>query len=286
MTSGRWRTLTMSAVAMLAVAGMDSRVSWGTLSGFGVGKFSAVCPLGYLETMLASRMFLPRLLVPFVVLMLLTVLLGRVFCGWICPVPLLRSWLPQQKKSGDGQAASNNAAANGELRVLAPPINGRNSALSPHRPQTGLYILAGTLLSSAVFGFPVFCLVCSIGLSFGALFAMLRLFRFNEPTVALVLFPAIVVVELVVLRKWCSQLCPLGALLGLMSKFNRSLVPSINQNLCLLTTKGTNCQACYNACEMNIDLRNESGAATNNCVKCRGCAEKCPVQAIRFPWWR
>jgi ferredoxin-type protein NapH len=275
----RMRSLTIGLSVLLVLVGMSRTLSWGTLSAFGLGKFATVCPLGYLETSLTSRLCLPRLLAPFLALMLVTVLLGRVFCGWVCPVPLVKSWLPTQKKHG--------SCANGEPKPIGASIaEATTESSQPARPQTGLYVLTGALLSSAVFGFPVFCLVCPIGLSFATLFAVMRLFRFNEPTVALIVFPAIVFVELVVLRKWCSRLCPIGALLGLVSRINRSLVPSVDKQLCLVATEGKNCQICRNACEMSIDLRSGSRPNTSDCIKCRDCAEKCPVQAIRFPLWR
>lgn len=291
MKSAKLRKWMMGAVIAAVLTGASSKLSWGSLSGFGAGPFSLICPLGYLETTLASRLFIPRLILPFAIVILMTVVLGRFFCSWVCPIPLLRGWLPfVKKKNGktNGSVASNGALANGsdELKVLQPASNGAANAVPTDDSRTGLWILAGTLLSSAIFGFPVFCLICPIGLTFGTLFAVMRLFRFAEPTITLLLFPAIVTLELVVLRKWCSRFCPIGALLGLVSRFNKSLVPRIDSQICLVTTRGTNCQICRNACDMDIDLRGEGGSHISNCAKCRDCAEKCPVQAIRFPWWR
>jgi ferredoxin-type protein NapH len=251
----------MVATAALVVAGASSHLSWGTLSGFGFGKFSAVCPLGYLETVLASRLLIPRLLLPFLLIALFTFVVGRIFCGWICPIPMVRGWLPRRDKS-------------------APRASGAGGTSA----QPGIFILGGALLSSAIFGFPVFCLICPIGLTFGTLFAVLRLFRFAEPTIALLLFPAIVIVELVVLRKWCLRLCPVGALLSLASRFHRSLIPTVDQHLCLSSAKGANCQLCRNACTMELDLHGGSAEIASNCTKCRACADKCPMHAISFPW--
>ncbi|MFR1638333.1 MAG: 4Fe-4S binding protein [Eggerthellaceae bacterium] len=68
------------------------------------------------------------------------------------------------------------------------------------------------LLSTAVFGFPVFCLICPVGLTFATLIAVWRLFQFNEVALSLLVFPAMLALEVLVLRKWCSRFCPLGAL--------------------------------------------------------------------------
>ena len=57
------------------------------------------------------------------------------------------------------------------------------------------------LLLSAVFGFPVFCLVCPIGLTFATVLVVWRLFAAGDMTWSVVLIPLLLVVELVFLRK-------------------------------------------------------------------------------------
>ncbi|MDR3437925.1 4Fe-4S binding protein [Telmatospirillum sp.] len=148
---------------------------------------------------------------------------------------------------------------------------------------TRYYVLGGALLSSAIFGFPVFCLVCPIGLFFATLFGLMRLLRFNEPTITLVVFPIVLIVEIIVLRKWCSRICPLGALIGLVSRFNRTLRPEVDAGACLATTRGLKCLACRRVCPEDIDPHEGRGQAAQ-CTKCRDCADNCPAGAIRFPW--
>lgn len=254
------RMASMAAVMILVVLGGIAGMGTGSLSSFGVKSIAAICPLGSLEVMLASRIFLPRVVLVFLAFAGLTILLGRVFCGWICPVPLVRSVLT---KSGDEKDLEQKSSA------------------------SGLAVLGAGLASSAVFGFPVFCLVCPVGLIFATLFALTRLLQFNEPTFDLLVFPLIIIVELVFLRKWCSRWCPIGALLGLFSRFNRRLVPTVDRSLCLEDTQNTKCRICRTACSLDIDLKDGSGTGElSDCTKCRECAASCPVQAIRFPWQR
>ena len=61
----------------------------GTLSGFGFDSFSALCPLGAITTMLATKTLVSRAVFSIVIMALLVFLFGRAFCGWICPVPVL-----------------------------------------------------------------------------------------------------------------------------------------------------------------------------------------------------
>ncbi|MFR0707830.1 MAG: hypothetical protein ACLSIH_12425 [Eggerthella lenta] len=71
--------------------------------------------------------------------------------------------------------------------------------------------LLGALGASAVFGFPVFCLVCPIGLTFATFIGVWHLFQFNETSWGLIIFPAILVLEIAFLRKWCAKICPVSA---------------------------------------------------------------------------
>ena len=67
-------------------------------------------------------------------------------------------------------------------------------------------MLAGSLASAAVCGFPVFCLVCPIGLTFASAIALYRLIGFNEPAIEVLVFPALLVLELTVFRNGATVL--------------------------------------------------------------------------------
>jgi ferredoxin-type protein NapH len=268
---------TMAGFLALALGGALWHSGIGAFSGFGIWSVAAVCPLGFLETVLAARSVAPWLLVPFLAIVVTTALYGRVFCGWICPVPLVRSWLP----GSNGNPAGKNG--NHDVRL----VNVTETADHEARPWPALSVLAGTLVSASVFGFPVFCLVCPIGLILATGFAALHLVRTGQPSFDLMVFPAIVIIELVILKKWCSRLCPLGALLSLLSLAQRGLVPIVDRTRCLVETKGSRCHECQKGCEFDIDLKKppfEGGI--NECSKCRVCADNCPARAISFPWWR
>lgn len=144
-------------------------------------------------------------------------------------------------------------------------------------------VLGGAVLSAAVFGFPVFCLVCPIGLTFATLFLVFNLFAHGDTTWAVLVAPAILLIEVVFFRKWCAKICPLSALMSLVAKANRTFRPAVNKEACL-ESKGASCGACANACEQGIDPRHpERGASWSECTKCRECVEACPASAIRMP---
>ncbi len=270
------RLLVGAAMVLAVAAGAVFQLGWGTLSVFGPEGFSAICPLGWLEVGLASRSW-PAMWLPFVLTLVAVVVLGRYFCAWICPAALLQN-VAGWRGAGKAKHAS--------PLIEEPPAPAvPASTLSRRMPRldSRFVVLGGTLLSAAVFGFPVFCLICPIGLFFGTLFALGHLFSFQQPSIDLVLFPAIIAVELLTLKNWCRSICPLGALLSLGSSLNRFFRPVVDKEKCL-ASKGINCQACRNVCAYGVDPRRQPDASGMECVKCLECSDRCPVKAIRFPF--
>jgi ferredoxin-type protein NapH len=100
----------------------------------------------------------------------------------------------------------------------------------------------------------------------------------------LLVFPAILIFEIVVCRKWCRKICPLGALLSLLGGLNRFFHPRVNRSLCRYSSQKMDCAHCKSVCEENIDLHHsEKSRAMAECTKCRECADVCPAGAISFP---
>ena len=288
------RTLSALAVIAFVCVGLALHTGTGTPSAWGIYDIAALCPLGAVEAAVASKTVVPPMLIALVVGIVLVLLLGRAFCAWGCPVPLLRrifglkepnSCHPERAKRVEGSRAApaeRSAKREGARASDALDIpDSRRGGVADSRN----WVLGGTLLSTAVFGFPVFCLICPVGLTFATLVAVWRLFQFNEVALSLLVFPAILVLEGVVLRKWCSRFCPLGALLSLVSRLNRTFRPVSNEAACLRSAKGEACHQCAEVCPEGIDLHDPAASAPlNECTKCRACADACPIHAITFPF--
>lgn len=146
-------------------------------------------------------------------------------------------------------------------------------------------ILGGSLLSAAVFGFPVFCLICPIGLTFATIVLVMRLFAFGDVAWGVILVPALLLAEVVFFRKWCSKFCPISALMSLVGKANRTFVPAIDNAKCRESAQGTSCEVCAAVCPQGINVRHpEAGMSFSECTKCRACVEACPTRAITMPF--
>lgn len=275
------RTIVTFAVLVLVAIGYFTAWGIGNLSGFGWDAFSVLCPLGYLESLVAGKTFVPRAFISFVVILVLIVVFGRVFCAWICPMPTLQRLIPGvrgRKRKADAQVAQGVSAC--EATADKPAGKVRRV-----RFDSRFGVLLGALASAAIFGFPVFCLICPVGLTFATVLLVMRLFAFGDVTWAVVVVPLVLLIEVVFLRKWCGKFCLLGALISLVSGANRTLRPHVDDAACLFTSKGMRCFACSKACPEHLDVRRPqlSEEALGNCTKCRECADACPAKAISFP---
>lgn len=282
------RTIVPLAVLCLAGVGYVLHVGIGDLSAIGWGSVSVLCPLGALGTMLASKTIVPHAVISLVIALIAIIVLGRAFCGWICPVPVvskLRDAFSRPGKEGKGGKASKPAAqglTKEEKALLKGGCKGRGcTSCAPSNSRH--LVLGSALLSAAIFGFPVFCLVCPIGLTFALVFVLIALFGTGDVTWSVVAIPALLLVEVVFFRKWCSHLCPLSALMSLVGRFNRTLRPKVDAAKCIETESGRACGCCGQVCEVGIDPRHpELGASWSECTRCGSCIEACPGDAIKL----
>ena len=298
------RTLTALAVIVIVFVGFLTNLGIGTISAPGIWDISILCPLGALGTMLASKMMVPRALVSLVIMVALIIIFARAFCGWICPVPLMQKLRdlfskPQAKEAKaedtDGTKAANVAPLTDEEKAAlasgcekdAKGLAGCASCAKKRGDAVDArhFVLGGALVSTFIFGFPVFCLVCPIGLTFATILLLVNLFGQGDVTWSLIVVPALLIAEVVLFKKWCHKLCPLSAFMSLIAKLNRTFKPTIDDAKCLETSKGATCGRCGKACNEGIDPRHPelSEAAWSECTKCRSCVDACPANAITMP---
>ena len=283
-------------MAVLAVA-YALHLPLGSLSNFGWETISVLCPLGALTSMLASKTLIPHALISLVIAIVAILLLGRAFCGWICPTPVIsrlryaftsKSKLKAKegvpKTSDSGEKPERIELTDADRALLKSACRGHGSCASKGSLDSRHLVLGGTLLSAAIFGFPVFCLICPIGLTFATIVLLMLLFGVGDLTIGVIVAPIILLVEVVFFRKWCSHICPLSAIMSLVGKANRTFVPTIDDSKCLETSKGVECGKCSQVCEVKIDPRHpELGSHMSECIKCRACVEACPGHAISMP---
>jgi polyferredoxin len=198
-------------------------------------------------------------------LIALTLFLGRFFCGWVCPVgtvlDLVRPLAFWQKRRKPTRATRLFPAnANSHLRyylLIAVALAGLFSlqALGLFDPLV-IFHRASTALAS----------------NFLALRQPpLRTFLSVISSVFLV----ILLLELWQPRFWCRNLCPLGALVSIFSRF--SLLNRRVSSAC------TFCGDCRRTCVMNAIPRKEPHDTDySDCTFCLECEGACPNTGISF----
>jgi polyferredoxin len=89
------------------------------------------------------------------------------------------------------------------------------------------------------------------------------------------IFGSVIALSRLAPRFWCRYLCPLGALLSLISPlgvFRRRVGEACNQ-----------CMACRKGCPMGAIGEDPLSTRSPECIQCRECAGICPQKAISFP---
>ena len=188
-------------------------------------------PLAALATMLAARAWLAPFALAFVTLAL-TLVLGRVWCGWICPMGTLLGWLrfrSARRLAGRMPPALRRVkyVLFGAVVVLASLGNLTLLVLDP------LALLTRTTTTSVIPGFVY--LVDALeraGMTWGPTVGVVQWTeetlrgtvlptiqpRYEQGIALFLVLLAIVLLNALSDRFWCRYLCPLGALLGLVAK--------------------------------------------------------------------
>jgi len=233
--------------------------------------------------------------------LLLTLVVGRAFCGWICPFGTIHHVLsflwPSRALKGKTRVESNKTKA----------------------WQDGKYYLMVGLLGAAAAGsalggiFDPIC-VAVRGIGMGVLPALQYLglgsfetlsnsdsrvlqragdgaldalsahvwtgeqAYFHQVWLILLVFLGIVAMNRVVPRFWCRALCPLGAMLGVLSRF--SILGMEKDH-----SKCTDCNLCLVHCQGGDSPQGGVKHRKDECHLCFNCEVQCPEDVIKFRWF-
>lgn len=226
----------------LLVAG-GALVGLGVATGCGLdaGSLCSVCPIGLGQVLLGGAPVLATFGVVLAAVVLVGILTSRKFCNWLCPSNLAkgRRFRAFGKKLGrnvalppeDGALAAGStvtgacsgcAACGGCAAADESAASSSGSAIGRAGLRAAVPV-AAVLAVSLLVGFPVFCLICPLGLAFGMVFALVKTFALYQPTWDLVVIPLLLLVEFRFLRSWCSRICPIGTVLGFLGLVGKKL---------------------------------------------------------------
>jgi polyferredoxin len=250
-------------------------VTWfSRLKGYPASLFLELDPLVTFATALSTHTVY-RWLWRALYVLVPTLLLGRVFCGWMCPYGTLHQfvgWVFNIRKN------RHNIDAN----VYRPVFQLKYIGLTVFLVlalfgalQIGLLDPICLLVRSfAVAGKPAVDAALPRGIDFlagapGANDARV----FNGAWFVGLFVVALVGMNLVIPRFFCRVLCPLGAFLGVLSRF---AFWRIDRDL----TKCTDCNLCLRHCEGASDP--QAALRKSECFVCFNCIDDCPEDALKF----
>ena len=253
-----------------------------------VESFFHFDPLLGLTTFLASREVFKASLWALVTI-ILTFLLGRFVCGWVCPFGAvlqfcsylfkkLRFYAPKIVPSGLLQLKYAILAVVCISAGFTLDLAGFLDPLSLlYRSFIAVVLPASALAAdSAISVLPAIGLA-SIGDRLGETLQSLTINRtYNQGLVIGLVFLAIVLLNIYRERFWCRYLCPAGALLALLSRWNLVKV-KVDPEKC------TQCKVCTLHCQTQATPFPNRDWQPSECVYCYSCAAQCPASAIHFP---
>lgn len=203
------------------------------------------CPIGSLQHFAVVRDF------PYYVLGYIAtvgVLLGRAFCGWLCPFGLLQEAFKKITRFRLNISKHWGLAKYFLLIILIPVV----------------YLTLE----------PWFCKLCPAGTIEGAFVLMLSplwselskllSYRFIVKVSIALLFIALFIV---IRRPFCRYMCPLGALWGLFNKVSAV-------RLEVDVAKCVRCNLCQEVCPMDIKIYEDPNHF--DCIRCLKCVYACP----------
>ena len=251
-----------------------------------VDLFLRMDPLVLVGTIVSARAFVPVLL-PAVIILGLTLFLGRFFCSHICPMGTTIDVADQVFHPGKGGGSDIYRPVPVSWRIVKYLV--LLFILGAALVGVSLVFLASPLsLITRFYGlviFPVAALILDTGLFvlrgaaefFGL--SILPYTAIDAPRYALQL--VLVLMFVVILgcaylapRFWCRYLCPAGALFALCSR--RPLVRRMVDESC------TRCNLCVQKCPMGAILQDPLKTDFSECIVCLRCADICPERAITF----
>jgi len=252
--------------------------------------FLRLNPLAAVTTFIAERSFIATL-IPALILLIMIVFLGRFFCGWICPLGTIIDLNDKilKKKKAKSKPSQYRRWRAWKFIIIVALLLAAIFSIQLIGFFDPIVILTRTLTTS-LFPMLVNLVEASLELLMKVewleepvyeLYDLLHLsilpiepHYFQSGTVFLLIFMGILLVGLITPRFWCRNICPLGALLGIFSKYR--LLQRVVDSSC------TNCGKCQRECKMDAIEDDFSKNSTIECIECMNCVATCPPKSIRY----
>ena len=236
---------------------------------------------------MAKIQFLPALLAlnvgVVVALVVLTLVLGRIYCSVICPLGVMQdviSWINSRKKNKRRRFSYSPAKNWLRYSVLAlfaiALIAGVTSIAALIAPYSAFGRIANNLFAP-IYGWGNNILAYFAERADSYAFYQTDVWLKSLPTLIIAVITFLVIATLAWRngRTYCNTICPVGTVLGFLSKYSLFKL-HIDANKC------RSCSLCSKQCKAScIDFKNHT-IDYSRCVDCMNCIDSCEFGAIYY----
>jgi MauM/NapG family ferredoxin protein len=228
-------------------------------------------------------------------IVVLAIFLGRVFCGFICPFGAIHHAVGSCKPTlkGDRRVKVNQKSSGLKIKyfiliallvaaVFGLNLTGLMDPISFLFRSVALAILPGLGLGlRSMFDALAVSDIKVINLmSYGAEMLVSPVFGYTQQAYQTAWFIGLLFLFILFLNRirprfWCRFLCPLGALLGIFSRFSILRLVKYEE-------KCTQCNLCVKHCQGAASPRPDQNWETAECHMCFNCFNVCPEDALSF----
>jgi len=193
----------------------------------------------------------PAGFVLFVTIVVVSLLMKKGFCGWICPVGTISqfSWMAGEK------------------------VFGKNFRIEKHTDMVlralKYVLMAMFVLLIGVAMVPNMMVLFMITDYYKTADVKTMMFFTEMSRLAFGVVTALVLLSLLYKNFWCRYLCPYGALLGLVSRISPIKIRRDDE-------KCVHCRACSRHCPSRIDVEKSEVVHSAECFGCLTCVSRCP----------
>ena len=246
-------------------------------------------PLLMIAQSIAARMVLAGSLIS-LGLVLLSLVFGRAWCGWLCPLgTLLDIFQPARSKNKKENVPENWRRVKYLLPVaiLILALFGNLTLLFLDPITIWVRTMAGAVMPAMDYLFSgsekILSNVPGLSDPLSRLDQLLRPALFPQfpppglrfPWIPAVLFTGILLLNFIASRFWCRYLCPLGGSLGWLSRFSL-----------FKRTVGSGCKDCglcqYTCPTATIDPQRGFASDPAECIMCMNCLPACKLSSTEF----
>ena len=250
------RLILLAIILISVMASHWAHIKFGTI----YPSVHAVCPVGGLENLwswLISGQNIQKIfsgtMTLFFLTLFLALVLGRTFCGNICPFGAVFEFT--------GKLTSKKISVEKKLDSILRTMK--------YLVLIGITLMAWRYQTLWISEYDP-------SAAFSHIWEGMSVFQ--EAPIGATLLVIILLASLVVERFFCKYLCPAGALYGLFSKV---AVLKIHR-----AVDCYQCGKCSAACPQNIDIMQTEIVADPECIACGRCIDSCPKpgEFLRFSW--